>query len=398
MNEERLREDLEKTVLPDEDGARQRAWELIAAAHRERGGTHARTGWLHRRLRLVAASAAILGGLGLVLTPAGADVRDWIGDVIDPGNGADERALTHLPAPGKILVRSGSELWTVENDGSRRLLGEYEGGSWSPHGLYVAASAGRRLVALDPQGEIRWSITRGRVEDPRWSLGNGYRVAYRSGSELRVVWGDGTNDRGFGQATPVAPAWRPGVGVRHVLAYVDGRDRARILDVDTGESKTLTSVLRDPVAVEWSGDGAELLVLSAGSIRALDAHGVLEWKHRFPPGQRAAAASFDGSARATAVVRAMSGEWSSVVSLESRGDGAMASRVFTGSGSFDGVHYSPDRARFVIGWPDADQWLFFPTKRTRKVFAAGDIAKQFGAGAGSRGFPIVEDWCCDQPP
>ncbi len=41
------------------------------------------------------------------------------------------------------------------------------------------------------------------VSDPVWSPNEGFRVAYRSGDELRVVWGDGVNDRAIGPAAAV---------------------------------------------------------------------------------------------------------------------------------------------------------------------------------------------------
>src|SRR5204862_17785 len=104
-------------------------------------------------------------------------------------------------------------------DGAKRLLGRYTTASWSPHGLFEVAVHGHELAALDPKGNVRWSLERdGVVRDPRWSP-DGYRIAYRAGSSLRVVAGDGTGDHLLARdIAPVAPAWRPGGD--HVLAYV----------------------------------------------------------------------------------------------------------------------------------------------------------------------------------
>ena len=67
--------------------------------------------------------------------------------------------------------------------------------SWSPHGRFVVVWRGRRLAALDLRGRVRWSLLAPRpVTGALWSP-SGFRVAYRSGQDLRVVAGDGTGDR-----------------------------------------------------------------------------------------------------------------------------------------------------------------------------------------------------------
>ena len=69
-------------------------------------------------------------------------------------------ALRSLPAAGELLVESEQGPWIVREDGSKRLLGDYEEASWSqPRGLYVAATDGRTLLAVEPDGTVRWTIT-----------------------------------------------------------------------------------------------------------------------------------------------------------------------------------------------------------------------------------------------
>ena len=67
-------------------------------------------------------------------------------------------ALRSLPAAGELLVESAQGPWIVREDGSKRLLGDYDEAAWSPHGLYVVAADGRELAALEPDGDVRWTL------------------------------------------------------------------------------------------------------------------------------------------------------------------------------------------------------------------------------------------------
>src|SRR4051812_41653874 len=128
-----------------------------------------------------------------------------------------------LPA-GKLLVTSQRGAWIVAADGSRRLLGDYSGATWSPRGLYVAAWSGTDLSAVAPDGRVAWTLrTPGRVSAAACSP-DGYRVAYRRGPGLGVVAGDGTAPRILASSVlPAGPAWRP--GTPHMLAWVDAGGR-----------------------------------------------------------------------------------------------------------------------------------------------------------------------------
>ena len=97
------------------------------------------------------------------------------------------------------------------------------------------ATAPRRLVALTPEGEVRWSLARPNVQFPRWGGTQiDTRIAYLSGRELRVVGGDGKRDRVLDAgAAASAPSWRPGAG--HVLAYARRDGTVRVVDTDTGQ-------------------------------------------------------------------------------------------------------------------------------------------------------------------
>ena len=109
------------------------------------------------RLALGLSLAALLAVL--LLSPAGADVRDWVGDAFTASAPRPEPTLARVPGGGSLLAQTGEGPVVVQPDGSRRLLGDYEGATWSPHGLFVAAVKKRTLTALEPDGTPRWSIT-----------------------------------------------------------------------------------------------------------------------------------------------------------------------------------------------------------------------------------------------
>jgi hypothetical protein len=70
--------------------------------------------------------------------------------------------------------------------------------------------------------------------------------------------------------------------------------------------------------------------------------------------------------------------------------------VFVGAGSLTDLAWSPNGRWLLIGWPDADQWLFIRPERPRRVIAVSNVARQFspGAPAGRGPFPRVSGWCC----
>ena len=215
----------------------------------------------------------MIAGTAFALTPAGAQVREWVSNAVDDVGEPDAKpALTHLPAPGSLLIQNEAGTSIVRDDGSTRALGEFDDVGWSPHGLYVAASNGRSLQALTASGEIRWEVTgKNRISDPAWSPNEGFRVAYRSGEELRVVWGDGTNDVKVGASKDVVPAWQPRTGNRNILAYADRIGRVRIVDVDSGRVLARGGSPGAPISLDWTKDGSQLLVVYRANAQVLDA-------------------------------------------------------------------------------------------------------------------------------
>jgi outer membrane protein assembly factor BamB len=311
-----------------------------------------------RRLALALAAGAVLLAIGL--SPAGAKVGDWVRDVVGEEDAKPE--LKTLPAAGELLVESGDGVWIVRDDGSKRLLGDYDEATWSPNGLYVAVTDGERLLAVDPEGEVRWEIEApADIHDPRWTgTESDTRIAYRSGDDLWVVAGDGTGERLIASnVAPVAPAWRPlgdtkvGPAGAHVVTYLNRDGETQAVDVDTGRKTATTKSDNVPFATMGVGPGSSLRVPSPTQPRSALVG------HRGGPSELLLLAE-DGKPRT----------------------------LFSGPGLLTAPTWSPDGRWILIGWRDADQWLFINADDPRRVKPFDNITEQFGGGP----FPRVAGW------
>lgn len=404
MNEDRLRERLAEVRVPDADRAERRGRALVVAAFAERQPQTRRTALP----RLAVAFAAITLLTALLLSPAGAAVRDWIGDAFTVGVRDAEPALTEVPGGGQLLVQSPEGPWVVQPDGSRRLLGDYAEAAWSPRGLFVATAAGRTLNAIEPDGTPRWSLSAGSpVADPRWSP-SGLRIAYRAGRSLRIVVGDGSGSHLLARGVaPLPPAWFP-LGP-HLLAYVDAERTVRVLDADTGRR---LAALEGPAGIEelaWSPDGDRLLLATRTSLWIREVTvGKLGSGLRFGPPQRGIALPPGTTIRA-ATLSPADGQIAALLELPAAGGRPARSSVvlstagkapprplFTAPGRLSDLTWSPDGNRLLIGWPDADQWLFVPVAGTGRPHAFSGISAEFSPGeSGTQArFPEIEGWCC----
>lgn len=391
MREHELGRTLLTAPVPGELDAQRRAWAVVRAAYAEREPGRPRL----RRLRPLLALAVVLGLVGAAVSPPGQAVGDWIQERIE-GEQPAEPALFRLPASGRLLVVSDRGPWIAHRDGSKRLLGRYADASWSPNGLFVVATRAHQVVAVEavePPLDIRWSVTRpGVVAQARWSLGDGFRVAYREGETLRVVDGDGTDDRLLARrVAPVAVAWRPQRAAEHVLAYADARDRVHVVDVDTRRELWPAQPVPEVRRLLWSADGQRLLAvrkhrldlfLSGGrharTVTLPDGHTVLDATFA-PRGRAWAYTDYDPAANRGRV-------------LASGGR-----TLFPGAGRLQDLAWSPDGRWLLVGWPDADQWLFLRLSRAEvgKVDAVEHISREFDpGGGGSESFPRVAGWCC----
>jgi hypothetical protein len=377
---------------PDEEGAEERGWNVVRAAFE---GSDRAPGVRHwNRLRVAAAVVTLAALAAAALSPAGAAVGNWVRDVVKPGRKSAEKALVALPAPGRLLVTSDQGPWVVQQDGSRRLLGRYDEASWSPHGLFVVATTGHQVVAVEPNGHVRWSLGRsGPVRRARWSP-DGFRIAYLDGQALRVVAADGTGDRALVRhVAPTAPAWQPGAG--HVLAFADWQGRVRVIRSDTRRALWRSPPGDIPLQLSWSADGRRLVALDGYGLREFDDRGVLLQDLRLPRGLGVEAGAFSPAGRGFALVRYSSRRRRSQVVLLRGANNRPGRRVFLGVGRISSLAWSPNGRWLLLAWRDADQWLFIRSAAVRRVQAVSNISRQFNPGARREPvFPDLGGWCC----
>lgn len=434
MSDERLRRALREIQIPEPDGAEERGRQLVEAAYAERESTrgraftsitgkssaaprrHVNGGAGRRRLArstLAVSLAALLAVL--LLSPAGAAVRDWVDEAISNGAPDPEPTLARVPGGGKLLVQTGEGPVVVQPDGSRRLLGDFEGATWSPHGLFVAAVKKRTLSALEPDGSLRWSLASPeRVAVPRWSP-SGERIAYFSGFDLRVVAGDGSEDRllaGSASGTPpdgsvspayVPPAWDPSGG--DALAYVTGAGRLRILDSETGAVLAGAPALHKITWMDWAAGGHKILEASPGALRLRPvlpaghpSRAALGKAHSLPlpPGAKVndtALAPERSVVAASVTFWKKHGTYSEVIVYR---PGKGPQTLLSVPGSLWQVEWSPDGKRLLVAWPGADQWLFLPLGRG-KGNAIAHISRTIAPSGRPTSFPELEGWCCPGP-
>jgi hypothetical protein len=435
MRRDVLGEALRETPIPVPPEAEERGRRVVAASFEQRragrfsvpggrkGASRERLGPGSQvpslpRLALGLALTTLLAAL--LLSPAGADVRGWVGDAFTSSAPRPEPTLARIPGGGQLLVQSGEGPWVVQPDGSRRLLGDYETASWSPHGLFVAAAKGRTLSALEPDGTPRWSITAPkrvafpgrRVAAPSWSP-SGERILYRSGSDLRVIAGDGTEDhllaRSIDAGTApdarispayVAPAWSP-TG-ENALAYVTGTGRLRILDSETGAILAAAPAMHGITWMDWADRGRKILEASVGALRLRP---VLPAGHPSRPAL-GKAQRVPLPAGATVVDAALAPDrpfvTASITYWKKRGThsevfvfrpGKKPQILLTVPGSLGQVDWSPDGRRVLAAWPGANQWLFLPVGNG-KGRAIANISRAFSPGGRPTVFPVIEGWCC----
>jgi dipeptidyl aminopeptidase/acylaminoacyl peptidase len=386
VTERELRRLLLDVPAPDEEGAGERTWQTVRAALEEREPVS----WPVRHARPLIACAVAAALIAAAFTPPGEavvnEVRDAIGRERAVGVEQAEAELFSLPGPGRALVESGRGLWVVRQDGSRRFVGRYRHAAWSPHGLFIAAVRGNQLAAFDDRGKLRWSVPRrGFVGSPSWTgTRTDTRIAYLAGSvprrELRVIAGDGTDDRLIARrVAPVAPAWRP--GPERELAFVRRSGRMLVADADSGALRWGAAANPKSARLEWSADGRRLLVADGNRLRVFGADGTLAHVYPAPRGFLVVDGTF-GSDRRAAYIAVHPPRNESRIFVDGR-------QLFAaGPGRFTSLRWSPDGRRLAFAWREADQLVFLPVPRASKIKAVANVSRHFGRA------PRITGWCC----
>jgi WD40 repeat protein len=264
-------------------------------------------------------------------------------------------------------------------------LGPWRQASWSPHGEYVLLAGSDQLLAADPRGVLRWSVSRPAVRFPRWFAPNGFRVAYLSGTTLRVIAGDGTGDRQLAANVALsAPSWRP--GHEYQLAYAGPRGSVIVRDADTGNVLWSRTVGARPRLLSWSADGSRLLAVSGADALVFNGSGRRIATVPTPGGARALDAALSPDGQTLALLG--DGEIT-LVALPPRPQ--VTRRVFAGEGLRQ-LAWSPDDQWLLVTWPPADEWVFIHATGRPRIIANSRIAEQFTGTAPF--FPRIDGWCC----
>jgi hypothetical protein len=303
-----VRRELERIPIPREHDARARTWSVVARAFHERQPTRPRAQWP----RVAAVAIALAALAAAALSSPGRAVLDEVREVVGVEN--SQPALFSLPAPGRLLVASDEGVWVVQEDGSKRLLGPYREASWSPFGRFVVAARANELAALEPDGDVRWTLARPGVRSPRWAGSEtDTRIAYVDRTGVRVVGGDGRGDRLIARGARGPLAWRPGRAF--VLTYTDRRGRRTRYDVTADRVLARpSSKTQPPRVLRYRGGSTEVVV-----------------------GRRV---------------------------------------VFRTAGRLQGSTRSPGRGWLLLGWPAADQWLFVRSDGSG-LRAIANVSEQF---------------------
>jgi hypothetical protein len=375
-----VRDRVREAPIPGEAEAAARSWPVVEAAFAERRPAGRRHGM---PLRLAIAIALLGVALAITLSPA----RAWIGDRFDDEPRPSTPAFAALPKGGSVLAISRSGAYAISPTGSTQGLGSFSQAGWSPRGKHVVGVNGRRLIAVTPTGTVKWTLAEPRrVSHPAWSTDEGFAVAYLEGASLRVVAGDGdpvTNRRVRRGAAGVTPAWRPHSD--RVLTYATRRGTIETLDVETGRTSWRAPVRATQLA--WSPDGRHLVALRSRSVAVLDRAGRFERTIRLPGVGRELALHPSGT---KAVVQVSGGGQMRVLQVRlDRPGGAPRERF---QGDVEGIAWSPNGRRLLLGWRGADQWLLLgPGDRIR---ALHEVTRELGR---TGGFPRVAGWCCAGP-
>jgi hypothetical protein len=390
VNERCLR-DLLQRGEPHDTGARERTWRVVRAAYAEHEPRPPR-----RPGRAAAAVAAVLvvAAVAVTISAPGDAIARWVQHVIGAGEPDARPALVSIPGGGRLLVVSRPGVWVVAPDGAKRLLGRYDGASWSPNGLFVLAWRGGELTALEPTGRARWSLPRSRpIRSAAWSPVDGFRVAYVTGSELRIVNGDGTGDHRYGAAsTAVAPAWRP--DDTHVIAYADASGRVRVVAVDARREQWRSSRIDGLRKLAWAPDGRRLLALTATRLVVFSRSGEVLHERAVARGARAQDAAWTSESDRIALSRHDPQRDRSDIVLVTPDAPDRQRLLFTGPGRFGRLALSPGGERLLVPWPRADQWLFLAADAQSRVTAIANIDRQFDPGARDPASPAIAGWCC----
>ena len=262
-----VRDELERIEIPGEHEARQRTWRVVETGFAERHPVERRP----RMVRPAIAIAVIAAALAAVLSPPGRAVLDEIREAV--GVERAQPALFSLPpqavSSSPRTRASGSSSRTARSGYSAT----YREASWSPFGRFVVATRENELAALEPDGDVRWTLARPGVRSPRLGAARRpIRASPTSTAQGCVSWP--ATAPGIASSCADSEASSPGTRADPSLLAVANRGEVRVIDVTTGRTRWRRDAPGlTPIDVAWASSGRRFHVASARGLHVYDANG-----------------------------------------------------------------------------------------------------------------------------
>lgn len=288
--EQRIREALRRLPSSSEE-ARRRAEAAALAAIAPPRARRRRPRWLLAAAGF--AAAVVAAGAALAATDR-LEVR--IGrEPAEPPAMASSQAppsgRVSVPSGGRgLAIVAGGRLWLATRSGLGVQGLAVSTAELSPGARFVAVGIGRALVAMAPDGRRAWSHpVGGTVVAAAWAP-NPIAIAYvvRRGArhELRVIEGDGDNDRLVDpDVVPARPSWRADTGA---LAYAGRGPHVRVVHYPTLTRRRTLSAPGGAAALSFAPSGDRLAVAAGGAsgrVGVTAADGGLRWATPAPGNQ-----------------------------------------------------------------------------------------------------------------
>ena len=355
------------------DEAEERAWQVVRAAYAEREPV----AWPRRHVRPLVAGALVAAVVAAVAEPAGPLGRPLAaqGRRRAAGRAGALLAADAGAAAGDEPRRERGSCTTTARSGCSA---RYRDAAFSPHGRFVAATRANQLVALDPKGNVRWTLARPGPRFPAWT-------GTQHGHAHRLPLGRPAAHRG--RRRHRRPRGRPCSSGRPGLATRPG-SRARVRREPQVRGRDERRQRNDRPATQQLGAGSEARLVerrSLAGVRATRDSRLRPHRSRGGGGRplrgdlrpRCRLRREDTEA---AAIRA-AGIGSSVFSL------ASGRTFFNGSGVLSQLVSSPDGRWLLLAWPTANQWVFVRL-HPRKIVGVSRVTQQFGRSA------TIQGWCC----
>ena len=181
------------------------------------------------------------------------------------------------------------------------------------------------------------------------------------------------------------------------FSTVDGR--IELVNVDSTKTIWLSVPGDPPTQLVWSEDGQRLLALGERSLRVFDAKGNKLWAIGMPVGP-SGAVFVRKSHRFILIRYSPATQRSDLVLFQAENTPGEPRFLYSAPGDFGTLAISPNGEWLLVGWVNANQWLFLRLT-SAKVESVSNIVEQFGGSSRApleRAFPKSVSWCCPASP